>query len=248
MAATITLDADTRIIIARMTIDGCVAKLPPEQLDRPTYEKVNRALTALGGKWNRSKGGHVFPESPQLLLDRAAGEGTAVDKKKLFNAFYTPTPIANRAAQLANIRTGNRILEPSAGEGALIRAANSAGEKTRIVAVEMDDPVARNLWRQFPRLENVYAGDFLDQTEDELGDFDRIIMNPPFENGADIKHIRHAMNFLKGGGRIVAICADGPRQNDALRPLTTTWESLPDGAFKESGTLVSTAIIVIDAP
>jgi len=37
-------------------------------------------------------------------------------------------------------------------------------------------------------------------------------MNPPFENGADIKHIQHAMKMLKPGGRLVAICANGPRQ------------------------------------
>jgi 16S rRNA G1207 methylase RsmC len=41
-------------------------------------------------------------------------------------------------------------------------------------------------------------------------------MNPPFANGDDIKHITHA---LKPGGRLVAICANGPRQNDKLRSV-----------------------------
>jgi hypothetical protein len=72
-------------------------------------------------------------------------------------------------------------------------------------------------------------------------------MNPPFENGADIKHITHAISFLKPGGRLVAICANGPRQNEKLRPLADTWEPLPDGTFKESGTGVNTVLLTIDA-
>jgi hypothetical protein len=29
----------------------------------------------------------------------------------------------------------------------------------------------------------------------------------------------HALKMLKPGGRLVAICANGPRQNDKLRPI-----------------------------
>jgi hypothetical protein len=38
-------------------------------------------------------------------------------------------------------------------------------------------------------------------------------LNPPFGNADDIKHIMHAWKMLKPGGRLVAICANGPRQN-----------------------------------
>lgn len=70
-------------------------------------------------------------------------------------------------------------------------------------------------------------------------------MNPPFENGADIRHIGHARTFLKPGGRLVAICANGPRQREALMPIADEWIDLPEDAFKESGTSVRTAILVI---
>ena len=76
-------------------------------------------------------------------------------------------------------------------------------------------------------------------------------MNPPFANAEDIKHIRHALHMLKPGGRLVAICANGPRQQEALRPLVDEsggeWEDLPAGTFRESGTNVSTALITIHA-
>jgi hypothetical protein len=73
-------------------------------------------------------------------------------------------------------------------------------------------------------------------------------MNPPFVNGADIKHITHAIGFLKPGGRLVALCANGHRQRDQLKPLTDYWEDLPPGSFSEQGTNVNVALLVINAP
>jgi 16S rRNA G1207 methylase RsmC len=73
------------------------------------------------------------------------------------------------------------------------------------------------------------------------------MMNPPFERGADIKDIKHALAFLKPGGRLVAICANGPRQVEELQPLATHWEELPAGSFATCGTQVNTALLVIDA-
>ena len=40
--------------------------------------------------------------------------------------------------------------------------------------------------------------------------YDRILMNPPFENGQDIDHVRRAFDFIKPGGRLVAIMSEGP--------------------------------------
>jgi 16S rRNA G1207 methylase RsmC len=90
----------------------------------------------------------------------------------------------------------------------------------------------------------VIGGDFLFVP---LGSFDKIVMNPPFENGADIKHILRARELLIPGGRLVAICANGPRQQAKLKPLATEWRDLPADTFKQAGTGVNTALIVIQA-
>jgi hypothetical protein len=72
--------------------------------------------------------------------------------------------------------------------------------------------------------------------------------------GADIEHILHALKFLAKpgydeatGGLLVAICANGPRQQAELRPLATTWEELPDGTFAEAGTNVRTVLMTVQA-
>ena len=81
---------------------------------------------------------------------------------------------------------------------------------------------------------------------DELGTFDRVVMNPPFGHGADIEHIKHAYRKLKPGGRLVAICANGPRQQEVMGEICSAWIELPAGSFKEQGTNVNAAIVVLD--
>ncbi len=85
--------------------------------------------------------------------------------------------------------------------------------------------------------------------------YDRVIMNPPFCRQADIKHVTHALRFLKpNGGLLVSVMSAGVtfRQNK----LTTDFrqlveerggviEKLPEGSFKASGTMVETVIAVI---
>lgn len=145
-----------------------------------------------------------------------------------------------------------RILEPSAGTGNIVRAIQTANQTDRALSCELHAvEVNPSLVDALKSLlgDDVRCADFL-QCNGNLGKFDRILMNPPFENGSDIKHIKHALAFLNPGGRLVAICANGPRQREALLPLVEssggTWEDLPAGSFKEQGTNVNTALIVID--
>jgi len=160
--------------------------------------------------------------------------------------FPTPHELAERMAELADIQPGARVLEPSAGTGAIIGALGATwhAQGGELVAVEVNQRLADRLRAEFP-LTEVRAGDFLAMNGD-LGAFDRVLMNPPFENGADIKHIRHAAGMLKPGGRLVAICANGPRQREALQPIAAHWEDLPAGTFAAQGTQVNTALLVIE--
>ena len=155
--------------------------------------------------------------------------------------FVTPTDLAARVATLADLAPGQRVLEPSAGTGALL---DHIPEGCEVIAVEINPTLGGRLDAS---KRAVIIGDFL-QCNGCLGTFDRVLMNPPFINGADIAHIEHARSMLNPGGRLVAICADGPRQRAALQPLADSWESLPAGTFKDAGTMVNAALLVITAP
>lgn len=233
------------------------------RLDRDLYLKVNKFLEMAGGKWNRGRKCHVFAQNPRgvLRLDDAGDGSGTVEQGALSDAaitamvergdgsaavwqlFPTPPEVVARMIDEARIREGDTVLEPSAGTGNIADAVRFDFPLNRLQCVEINQSLAVGL---LTKGHQVAAGDFLAQNGN-LGKFDVVLMNPPFENGADIKHIQHARGFLKPGGRLVALCANGPRQREALQPLAETWEELPKGAFKGAGTMVSAVMLTIRA-
>lgn len=165
--------------------------------------------------------------------------------------FPTPPELAESMAALVNLHEGARVLEPSAGTGRLLDAiqadALAAGVAVNLVAVEVNAGLADGLRAKYAPAVGVVCADFL--AEKNLGLYDAIVMNPPFADGADIKHITHALTMLKPGGKLVALCADGPRQNAILRPMIEArggyWEKLPAGSFESEGTGVHVALMVL---
>jgi phospholipid N-methyltransferase len=165
--------------------------------------------------------------------------------------FPTPRDLAERMAEAADITEGCEVLEPSAGTGVLLGALGGRwhAQGGRAVAVEINAGLCNRLRDEFP-LTDVRCADFL-ACNGDLGKFDRIVMNPPFTNGADIRHIQHARQFLKPGGRLVALCADGPRQREALQAMAEDsggyYEPLPAGTFAAQGTGVNVALLVVES-
>lgn len=164
--------------------------------------------------------------------------------------FPTPPELAARMVALADLRPGMTVLEPSAGTGNIVAQVRLCNVTNPTTAVEINQQLADKLRDRFESCE-IRHGDFLDMTPLDLGRFDRVIMNPPFENADDIRHIRAALELLAPGGLLVAICADGPRQAKALYPLVSErgglWEELPADTFKDQGTSVRTVLLTIPA-
>lgn len=159
--------------------------------------------------------------------------------------FATPAAIAERMVEVAGIDERMRVLEPSAGSGNLLRAIE-ARKPRHVTAVEVNMRLCDALEGRFG-VDTLMQADFLSlKPSDVTPSVDRVVMNPPFERGADIRHIKHAMGMLGMGGRLVALCADGPRQREAFEPIATSYEPLPAGTFKDQGTNVNVAMVVID--
>lgn len=177
-------------------------------------------------------------------FQRLASKESAPRVVSSHNLFQTPEPLADRLAGM--FETFGRVLEPSAGLGRLYRAVRKRSD-CHVTMVEQAAECCGELYRTTEGDENtrLIQGDFLAQTVDCLGLFDVVIMNPPFRMGSDCKHVSHALQFVCTGGRLVSLCANGPKQRAKLKPIATEWLDLPAGSFKSEGTGVETAIVVI---
>lgn len=245
--ADLKITPEMREIIYRSTISGNQLILP-ETLSRAEYQKINKVIEAGGGKWNRTKKAHVFPKSPTECLFQVVESRVVVDEKKARQAFYTPPEIAALVAREGQVK-GKLVLEPSAGGGALARAAMEAGARG-VTCVELDHDTALLLSNEFL----VFEQDFLKAESGEtLLRFESILMNPPFSKGQDLKHVRHALKFLEPGGTLVAIMPASLNFSragqDFLKEVELKYdydiEPLPSGAFKESGTSVETVMLTV---
>lgn len=246
---TIKLDDETRGVFLRAKIDGNKLQLT-EQLTPALYQKVKKAIAAAGGKWVKqgkvvTDGYHLFPDDVRKTLNIADDTVEVVNVQQTYQAFYTPAELAERLVEMAGVST-KLVFEPSCGDGALVRECFRQGAR-EVHAIEINEAISGKFWSEFDRKNTtLWNGDFLKLSPSSSNTYGRIVMNPPFTGGADVKHIKHALEFLRPGGRLVAICSASTKAEKELKPMAVSWEVIPAGAFKSSGTNVSTVMLAID--
>lgn len=150
--------------------------------------------------------------------------------------FPTPAALAAEVAEVAGLPRNPQedfsVLEPSAGIGSLCDAVRERSPSVKITAVErLIDAAAVCELKGYQTIQ----GDFFEQSPAVLGTFDRIVMNPPFEARRDIDHVRHAWDFLKPGGRLVAIMSESAFSGSILKQVEFR-------AWLESETVYSTHV------
>ncbi len=242
------LTPEVRAVLENSRIEGNNLYLPEGQLERKLYQSVGKHIKNCGGKWNRSAKAHVFESCPKEKLGIVLEKGVSVDEKTLFQAFYSPKAVAERAAELLECK-GLTVLEPSAGAGALIDAVLEYNPDN-VDWIEIDPKKAEGLRKKYSSSKvDGTCQDFLsfyfDPKDEDYVKYKRIILNPPFTKNQDIKHVIHAIeNCLAKGGRLVAIMPAKPHPK--LDKYNPTEYEIEDGAFKESGTMVKTKLVVID--
>lgn len=160
---------------------------------------------------------------------------TAVSKDLQF--YWTPQIVAAQACDYADIREGMRVLEPSCGDGRIMDELRRL--KCRAVGIEYHPGRASEARAKG---HNVMTANFLQTAP--TGDFDRVVMNPPFAGRHYAKHVRHAMNFLKPGGVLVSILPATAwyDHGELTGELAGNWRDLPVASFSEAGTNVPTGI------
>ena len=168
-------------------------------------------------------------ERIRLMRARLDNAAPVAEIRAESQLFVTPAPVCDRLVTLAEISNRDHILEPSAGTGAILQAIR-------------DTALVRYLRENFNGV-RVQCGDFMEWQPVQY--YSRIIMNPPFIHGQDIRHILRAFSLLRPGGVLVAVCLNGPRQQEKLLPFSDIREELPRGTF--ASTDVPTMIIRLRA-
>jgi len=244
-------------VLASMAFDGNAARITGGQLDRKLYVEVNAALEALGGKWNRKAGAHLFDGDPANAIDQVVVDGEFSDAKRDFELFETPPELAARIVEVAGIEPWDLVLEPSAGRGALVDAVYNSEPTARVFAVEVQPDLAKKLAESYAKREPrliAHCGDFLGLEPEPK--YNAVVMNPPFSRQLDIDHVTRALQWLAADGTLVAIMSAGTlfRQNrkavefrELVERHDGTIEALPPGTFKSSGTMVNTVLVEMRA-
>jgi predicted RNA methylase len=245
------MQIETSVLAA---LSGCRMAGPnlviEQQLDRKLYVRVAKVLQDAGGKWISKAKAHVFAGDAAEIMEPIllTGEISArLSVAQEFGVFFSPPAVVDEVLLRAAIRPGMQVLEPSAGAGSIAGEAAVAGG-----IVDCIELLPRNVeeLRAAGFARSIQEADFL--TIEPEAKYDRIVMNPPFANRADVRHVLHALRFLAPGGRLVAVMSAGVtfrsdkltvEFRDEIARRDGEIEKLPEGAFKESGTGVNTVLV-----
>jgi predicted RNA methylase len=245
---------DVLQILKQAKIEGNTLTLQGD-LDRKSYIKVDKTIKKLGGKWQRKRGCHVFTKNISEILPQILEDGTFCDEKKHFQFFPTPPDLAKLMVKQSNIEYYNNILEPSAGNGGILKFI-PPDMKSRTTAIEIDDKHIDTILDL--GFINVVKGDFLKIYPKDIRQgtkYDVILMNPPFTKDQGAKHVLHALNeWLDVEGTLIAIlpasyhfASRGAQKKlkDFLLNMDHDIVDLPAGTFKKSGTLIRTVKLTV---
>ena len=190
-----------------------------------------------------------------------------------YQQFSTPAAYAGLCAWVSGVGEGHRVLEPSAGTGALCTFALAAGatvhanelsdRRADLLAVLLDeagqDP-SQTLTRE--------NADHLDPILPPTVRADVILMNPPFSMTAGrlgrrrvptvgTGHVLQALRRLEQGGRLVAVLSAAvQRRKPTHRPFFQVLDADPfrlradvevgGAVYRPYGTSVRTRVLVVD--
>jgi predicted RNA methylase len=248
-----------RRVLSECTVQGNSVQINSGQLDRKLYENVNVVLDAMGGKWDRKAKGHVFSYDPSDVLASVVSTGEVPDKNPLA---YFPSPQAVVDSMIDRVRLYGfnkvcTILEPSAGDGAIVAALHQRIPKSiGIVAIEIDPGRAQQIRdRNLPNVQVVEA-DFLQWQPEGRGEFEAILMNPPFRTPdralAYLDHIERALRMRSKEGILLSVTPIGWQSGGNRKRLVQFREmvetkgytlDLPEKVFSGSGTDVRTCVV-----
>lgn len=223
---------------------------PTRALSDSEYDAIKEYIECMGGHWRERVKGFTF-RMEDFRRDREA----CVKEAEQF--FATPDEVAYRVFGMSGIQErhergeGIILLEPSAGNGSLLRMVPMEWISNYYVV----EPIKERVYMLMQMGYEVYPETFemFYERESKAGTkVTNVMMNPPFSKSRDIKHVMMAYEMLAPGGVLVAVMSENAfyyknRTSESFRSwlnkIDYTVESIPNSAFKESGTSIDTVIL-----
>lgn len=238
-------------ILRHCTLENNVLKLPQVQFNKKSYAEAKKWIEEAGGSWMGGKvQGFTFPFNAERVFN-ILHEGKRCNLQQDFQFFATPPEVADWLVMLAGgVHDDEKVLEPSAGTGAIIDAIHRSCPDVIVDCYELM-PENKEILSKKDNI-RILGDDF---TKCDIAQYDKIIANPPFSKNQDIRHVRRMYECLNPGGVLAAIT--GPHWefgsesecNDFRQWLEDNGGKkfeIEEGTFKESGTGTKTIAIVIN--
>lgn len=153
---------------------------------------------------------------------------------KDLGAYYTPETMADILADWVVQSGRERLLEPSIGDGALLRAAKGCADRKfgcasnlRLIGCDIDCLAIARVRRSLAPEHILLSSDFFEIDPDNVAPVDGVICNPPFTRnhalpratrdelrrrfgikgaaGLWVHFVLHALQFLAPGGRLAVV-------------------------------------------
>ena len=261
-----------------MNIENLVSKLDENEIytiieckdiTDDEYDRLRWVMESYGGRWNERCKGFKFNEFDDEKLksikaDLSAGFVNLSEEKRTRerDAFFpTPVKVVDKMILTANLKPDSIMLESSAGTGRILDEAKKViNSVDNFVVIEMNGERQRILRDKGYKVD--FNGTFEDSLKDsetlkKIKNCNKVVINPPFKNDSDVKHLLIRYMFCADNADVVSILQENSLYYD--RQIHRVFKeflsligkdayevvSLPAGSFKDELTTVDTVIFHI---
>ena len=261
-----------------MNIENLVSKLDKNEIytiieckdiTDDEYDRLRWVMESYGGRWNERCKGFKFNEFDDEKLksikaDLSVGFVNLSEEKRNRerDAFFpTPVKVVDKMIETANLKPDSIMLESSAGTGRILDEAKKViNSVDNFVVIEMNSERQRILRDKGYKVD--FNGTFEDSLKDsetlkKIKNCDKVVINPPFKNDSDVKHLLISYMFCADNADVVSILQENSLYYD--RQIHRVFKeflsligkdayevvSLPAGSFKDELTTVDTVIFHI---
>lgn len=261
-----------------MNIENLVSKLDENEIytiieckdiTDDEYDRLRWVMESYGGRWNERCKGFKFNEFDDEKLkpikaDLSVGFVNLSEEKRNRERdvfFPTPVKIVDKMIEIAGLKPDSIMLESSAGTGRILDEARKIiNSLDNFVVIELNESRQQVLRSKGYHVD--FGGTFEDSLKDpeilkKLKRCNKVVINPPFKNDMDVKHLLISYMVCADKADIVSIMQENSLYySRSIHKVFKEFlnligkdayevKSLPAGSFKSEMTTVDTVIIHI---